>query len=156
MNTLIIFGAEYLYLVSVLLFLFVVYKLPSNERKRFVLLSFLAFALAFVIAIIARNFFFNPRPFVVDNFKPLVPHEADNGFPSDHSLLVGAIASVVLVYKRQIGLVLAILALAVGISRVLAGVHHPIDILGSFIIAALSAWIIQVFIKRAERGKISG
>lgn len=48
------------------------------------------------------------------------------------------IASVVFVYSRKLGVVLGILALTVGLARVAAYVHHPIDILGGILIAVVS------------------
>lgn len=39
---------------------------------------------------------------------------------------------------------LLLIALLVGIARVAAHIHHPIDIVGSFVIAALSVALVQL------------
>jgi len=43
-------------------------------------------------------------PFAVGGFDPLLPHDADNGFPSDHSLLAAAFVAVALPYKKWGGM----------------------------------------------------
>jgi membrane-associated phospholipid phosphatase len=48
-------------------------------------------------------------------------------------------------YSKKIGLVMTLIALAVGVARVLAHVHSWIDIFGGVIIAAVSA-ILAIYI----------
>jgi undecaprenyl-diphosphatase len=78
------------------------------------------------------------RPFVVAHTLPLIPHGVDNGFPSDHTVLCMTMAGVVALQHKWFGSVLIVLALLVGASRVLAGLHHPMDILGGIGIAFVS------------------
>lgn len=92
---------------------------------------------AFILSRLAGAIYFHPRPFVVANFTPLVPHPADNGFPSDHALLAAALAGSVWWFNRKAGLGLAALALLIGEGRILAGVHHLIDIIASFVLVFL-------------------
>ena len=91
----------------------------------------------YAIAFLAGHLYNNPRPFVVDHFTPLIPHNPDNGFPSDHILMISAIAAIVYVFNRRFGLILWVIAVLVAISRVYVGVHHPIDVIGSMIISAV-------------------
>ena len=42
-----------------------------------------------------------PRPFVVQHVAPLFPRDADNGFPSDHTLLATFFAVCVFFYSRK-------------------------------------------------------
>lgn len=140
MNGLMIFSAKYLYLViifSVLLYLFL------QERpiqKRMVVLGLLGFAVVFLIAKILGFFYYDPRPFVVGHFTPLVPHDPTNGFPSDHALLSFSLASLLFIFNRKWGSVLFVLGLLVGVSRVYVGVHSPVDIVGSFVISSISIY----------------
>jgi undecaprenyl-diphosphatase len=110
----------------------IVNKLP---KKKIVITSILSLPLSLVIAKIASHFIYNPRPFVVLNSLPLISHAADNGFPSDHTLICAAVASIVFLYNKKLGIFLFVLTAFVGLSRILALVHHPIDILGSILIA---------------------
>jgi undecaprenyl-diphosphatase len=80
----------------------------------------------------------SPRPFVVENITPLIDHIADNGFPSEHTLLVATIALLVYTEHKALGILLAITAITVGFARILANVHHGIDVAGSITIAFIS------------------
>ena len=78
---------------------------------------------------------------MVEHFTPLISHAANNGFPSDHSLISFAFASIVFLFNKKLGFVLFLLSFLVGLSRVYVGVHYPIDILGSFLICIIVAKI---------------
>jgi undecaprenyl-diphosphatase len=67
----------------------------------------------------------------VEHFRPLIPHEADNGFPSDHALLAAGIVAAVGFARLLWVLPFGLLAGLVDWARVGVGVHHPIDVLGS-------------------------
>ncbi|MBX4195554.1 phosphatase PAP2 family protein [Candidatus Parcubacteria bacterium] len=105
------------------------------------------FPISLIIAKVANHIINNPRPFVVENFTPLISHAADNGFPSDHVLLVSALAAVVTPFSRKWSLVLWFITIFVAISRVETGVHHAADVIGSIIISILVAGMIYFFSK---------
>ena len=81
------------------------------------------------------------------SIKPLFPHIADNGFPSDHTLLTMTIAAIIFVYNRKLGILLAIFSLIIGFSRVAAGVHHALDIIGAAVIAVTTTYISYLVLK---------
>lgn len=97
----------------------------------------MALPLIYIVSRVVAQFYYDPRPFVVGHFLPLIPHEPDNGFPSDHTLLGVAMAVVIYPFSKKISMISWTLAILAGTSRVLAGVHHLIDILGSAAIAIL-------------------
>ncbi len=146
-NFFFIFGAKYAIVLSFAVAAWCFLKAPRDAQKRMILSGVIALPLIYLTALIASHFYNNPRPFVVENFVPLIPHAADNGFPSDHMLLASAIAAVVSFYSRRIGALLWVIALYVGISRIYVGVHHPVDILGSAVIAIIVSllvfWVIS-------------
>jgi undecaprenyl-diphosphatase len=78
----------------------------------------------------------DPRPFVVRHFHPLIAHIADNGFPSDHALLAAFLVVCVL-RTRFWRAVPVVTTLAVLVDWVGAGIHHPIDVIGSAVFVAL-------------------
>ena len=152
MTDIIIFCAEYLFLFSIVIFLYYGYTAPN--KKEFIKLALLTGIIAFGLSLIASALYYNPRPFMVTGVPPLVAHAPGNGFPSDHALLTGTIAAIVTVTSPYLGALLWLIAIAVSVARVLAGVHHSIDIIGSFIIAIVSAIATQYFLKRyASPGK---
>lgn len=129
--------AEYLILISVLLAVgFWLYTSKPNKKH----LAFMVIAgavLALVLAKLGSSLYYNPRPFEVGHFVPYFTHAADNGFPSDHTLLASFLGFVMLRFSRRLGWLLLALALAIGASRVIAGVHHTVDIIGAFVCAAV-------------------
>lgn len=124
--------------------------LPHPIKKKFATFAFASFALAFVLAKLLGALFNDPRPFVSDHVQSLIAHVADNGFPSDHTLLTMTIASVVFVYQRKLGILLALVAFLVGYARVLAGIHHMIDITGAMVIAIVAVVGIFFGIRRLK------
>lgn len=138
MNFLIVFAAQYLFFVSIIIVGWFFVTLKNNLKKKFITLSLVSSVFTFAVAKLLGVIFNDPRPFVTDHIRPLISHAADNGFPSDHTLLTMVIASVVFVYNRKLGILLAVISFIVGFSRVLAGIHHPIDILGAMIIAIIA------------------
>ena len=148
MDDVIIFGAEYLWIVAVLVGFAYFIFITGEKKKRIVLLALSAFPFTYIVAKGIALFYYNPQPFVVGDFVPLIPHVADNGFPSDHTLLVAALASVIFLHNRFVGIVLFLVAIAVGFSRVFAGLHHTIDVVGSIGIAIVVTYIAYVFLKR--------
>jgi undecaprenyl-diphosphatase len=142
-----IFGAKYAMILSFVVAGGYFLKVPREEQKRMVLFAALALPLIYLTSLIASALYDNPRPFVVGNFTPLIPHAPNNGFPSDHTLLVSAIAAVCSFYSRRVGVILWVIALYVGISRVYVGVHHPVDIVGSAVIAVIVSLIVFQGIK---------
>ena len=145
--SLLIFGAKYLYLLIVfgalLLFLFQSWE----KRRKIFIFSIVYFPLTYLFARIASLIYFNPRPFVVNHFQPLIAHAADNGFPSDHMLLSSALASLVFYYNKKLGIIAWVLAFLVGYSRVATGLHHWLDILGSAFIALLVILLVDRYLR---------
>jgi undecaprenyl-diphosphatase len=81
------------------------------------------------------------RPFVVmHHVLKLIPHAADNGFPSDHAAVAGAVATALFFVSARLGLVTALVAMLIAFSRVYVGVHFPQDVaVGLVLGAAVSA-----------------
>jgi len=146
----IIFGAKYLIWVLVGLALVWFLRQPKEKKKEMIVFGAVAFPLIYAVAKLIAMFYYNPRPFVVEPLlHPLIPHEPDNGFPSDHTLLGSAISTVIYSFSKKISILSWILTILVGLSRILAGIHHPIDILGSIIISILVGLIVyHVFFSR--------
>lgn len=145
MNMLIIFGAKYLLFVLAAIAVFYLLKQSRKRQKEILLFAVILLPLSYIVAKIISHFYFDPRPFVVGNFTPLVPHKADNGFPSDHTLLGAAIAFAIFRFDIKLGLFLLFLALLTGFARVFSGVHHLTDIAGSIVVVATVYLLIRAF-----------
>ena len=140
MNTIIIFGAKYLIIIPVILTVYFFWKQDSREKKCFLIFASISLPLTFILVLIANHLIYDPRPFVVGNFIPLIPHIPDNGFPSDHTVLIAALAALVYFFNKKWSLPIWVLAVLVGWARIAAGVHHVSDVIGSLAIAILGAF----------------
>ncbi|MCL5017285.1 MAG: phosphatase PAP2 family protein [Patescibacteria group bacterium] len=142
MNLIYIFSAKYLYLIGLIIAIIWFWKLPKEKKRMAILFGAIALPTIYIISKISSLLYFDPRPFVSGHFTPLIPHAPDNGFPSDHALLVSAIASIIFPFNKKISIFVWLIAILVGTARVFAGIHHPIDIVGSILISAATSSII--------------
>lgn len=140
MDSLIIFCAKYLIFIVGLAAIVVWAQMKSKTRWQFAVSVIVAAVAALVLSKLAGMFYYHPRPFVVQNIQPLVPHADNNGFPSDHTLLASSLATVIYFYRRQLGVGIFTLAVILGTARVLAHVHWPVDILGGLILGIAAGW----------------
>lgn len=149
MHGLVSFVANYGLIIPIVGLLAALLTLDSNSVKKRFLLELLGGALiVFLLARLGSWLYYNPRPFVVGHFTPYFPHPNNNGFPSDHTLFVSYIAFFVLSYKRKLGVALVLVALAIGLARVVAGVHHLVDILGAITISGLAVAVLHLMRQR--------
>ncbi len=135
MDSFAIFGAKYLIFIALAVAGFYFLGLPWQKKKEVIIFGVITLSMVYIVAKIVAMLYYDPRPFVTGHFTPLIPHEPDNGFPSDHALLISSIAAILFPFNKRIAIGIFILALVVGASRVYVGIHNPIDILGSAIIA---------------------
>ena len=94
---------------------------------------------------------FRERPFVSLHTGRLVNPFSEKSFPSDHAAVAFAIAASVFLYDKKLGIVLLFLALLVGLGRIYAGVHYPLDIVGGIIVGVISALFMKFFVFRKVR-----
>ena len=152
MDTLIIIAGEYLIAAVSLIGIAVLFLSKGKVRTRTIKLAILSFLIAFLAAWVAGHFYYDTRPFVVENVQPIIYHPTDNGFPSDHVLYAMVTAAVVFAYHRKLGLFLGILGILIGIARVAAKVHHPVDIIGGIAIAITAMAVAWLILRRVDRG----
>src|SRR3989344_4940871 len=143
MDFIIIFIGTYAVLLPPLMLVGYFAKTKLYRNPRAVAFVFLSLGLTYLLGLIARQAYFDPRPFVEQSIVPLIPHAADNGFPSDHVLLLAGIAAVLWPFSKPHSTSSGVIALAVGAARVFAGVHHWIDIVASILIALVATHLVQ-------------
>lgn len=144
MDTIIRLMADGLVAVIVVIGGFVFFVSIRRDLYQQYLRAFMAGITSYVFAkILSLLYESHERPFVSLGVSPKAAYLDNPGFPSDHAVFVMAIALIVVcVTKRKwVGGVLIALALVVGLGRVLALVHSPIDIAGGFLAAAAGVFL---------------
>jgi len=108
----------------------------GDERRELALRACAAGFLALGINQLIGLAWYHPRPFAIGLGHTFLPHAPDSSFPSDHATLLSALAFTFLYGgKRQSGLLMLIVDLAVAWARVFIGVHFPFDMLGAAVVA---------------------
>lgn len=164
-DTLIIFSAVFLafwtiFLLIILLVipnsLFLVDKGSLKSRIKTSISGFLfiiasAFVSRFIVTDIIRFLYNRPRPFELDFVYSLLSHSSGYAFPSGHASFFFAIAFSALILNKKWGALFIALAFIISISRVIAGVHWPSDILAGAGIGMIVSYVINyVNLKRSQ------
>lgn len=96
-------------------------------------------AITFIVVTIVRRLINAPRPYKVYPIKPLIEkNKAGESFPSRHTLSITIIAMAGLYIWWPAGVVLWVMSVCMGISRVIAGVHFPRDVLAAAMISIVA------------------
>ncbi len=150
LDTLSIIAANYLWYLIIGIAVVYFSIQPRPEQKRMVIFAALVLPLVYILSILGGALYYDPRPFVVEHFGPLISHKPSNGFPSDHVLWSATTAAIIFPSSKYLSLLLWVLTILVGAARVHAGVHHPIDIVGSMLMAIVAASIVYLVIRRMK------
>ena len=144
--------AKYMPYIFILVLLYLWFK-KDNKTKNITLYASYSAILGILLNFVIALFYFHPRPFMDKVGTILIDHTPETSFPSDHTTFMLALSFMFLSFKetRNIGIILSILGILGGISRIYCGVHYPFDIFGSFLIAMFSSYIIFLF-----RNKLQG
>ena len=102
---------------------------------------------AMALGLLVTNFTIKPlveraRPWLSLPLTPLVAEGDPNSFPSGHTCAAFAAAMVwvrTLPQKRD-RVIVAVMAVLMGLSRLYVGVHYPTDVLAGAVIGSLCAW----------------
>lgn len=154
LDKIIIFTADklpYLVVVAAVIFLLYHHEVFSKDpfkaiaqKWKEIVLVFFSGVTAWCFSYLLKYLIHTPRPF--DKFSQVVSLFPEHGFafPSGHATFYMALAIAIFFSHRKAGYYFIFLALMIGVARIIAGVHFPIDILGGFILGALIALIIRL------------
>ncbi len=107
----------------------------AKRRVKEILFIFGSAVLAWVAVEILKSLFAIPRPFLaLKDVHLLFAHGGNDSFPSGHAAFFSSLATSIYFYHKKIGVWFFFGAVIIGVSRVMAGVHFPVDILGGFIL----------------------
>ncbi len=83
---------------------------------------------ALIISCFMRKVINNKRPFEVFSIEPIVSHKKGNSTPSNHSTSAMVISFALVFISELFKPYIFILAIITGISRIMAGIHYPFDV----------------------------
>ena len=79
-----------------------------------------------------------PRPFLYfHDINPLFVYGGYDSFPSGHAAFFSALATALCLYHPRMGTLYFLLALAIGVGRIVSGIHFPLDVLAGFAIGVV-------------------
>lgn len=146
MELIIIFSAKYLGYILLAVFLILFFK---KKDKNFLFIPLIsALVSRFVFTEIIRFFYFRPRPFVEQGIILLFDHPPTASFPSGHAAFFFALSAGIYSFNKKAGLWFFAGSAAIGLARVLAGVHYFSDVLAGFAIGVFSFWLISLLSKK--------
>jgi undecaprenyl-diphosphatase len=105
---------------------------------------------AFLVGTFLKEIIHLDRSFIQFNeIKPLFNPSQKYSFPSSHATTFSALGLSMYFYNKKIGIFLLVSALLIGLARIIAGVHFPIDILGGFLLGFVMSYIFNYFSKKS-------
>lgn len=118
--------------------------IDGRIKKEQVIHALMSFLIAWAIVVTIKYFFPTLRPFLV-NGGPIdvVSTPFDSAFPSGHTAWAFAISVTIFMHDKKVGWWFLLAALLVGVGRVLANVHYPIDIVGGAFIGTIVAALVE-------------
>ena len=146
------YSQYFLVVVFLLLLYFAVY---SKQKKLYIFgVTTLSIIIArFGITEIIRFFYHRPRPFLALQINKLLSSgwfysDKEWSFPSGNSAFFFAMAMSIYLYNKKWGIGFFVAAILMNISRIIAGVHYPSDILGGVIVGILVGYLVVYFAKK--------
>ena len=141
-DTLVIFIADWLiyWMLFGILALLFFKKITIKQFVKILVFPIILWGISWII----KQGYFSPRPFLkLDDVKLLFTHGLNNSMPSGHTTLASALAIITYLYNKKIGILFSVFALLIALSRIIVGVHWPLDILASFLLAAGGIFILN-------------
>ncbi len=142
MDNIVVFLAKDLFAAVILVWAAAYFIITRPKRREFVSTLIIAGFIAVILSKILSGLYFHPRPFADGHITPLIPHDpSDNGFPSDHTVLVMTITASLYFYHKRLAALALVLGLLVGAGRVWAHVHSPLDIAAGIIVGFAAGYL---------------
>lgn len=137
----------------VLLVVFVLFYEFYVEKKTEVALHVLMSVIfVLIFTIILKELFSVPRPFLAEGEEAGAGLAHFSSLPSTHTAVAFVLATSVALHQKRLGVFLFTIASLIGIGRVMANVHYPIDIIVGLLIGVLTGVIFnQIHLTRKKR-----
>jgi len=155
MNALIIFCATTLGTITILAALVFIFFRPITEKGLFApfirmgdrahdfLIVGVSVCGTYLAALLLKNYFKVLRPAIANPHLHTLIIETDYSFPSGHASVFSALAVALFFINKRAGIIFGVIAIVIGVARVLAGVHTPVDIVAGYVLGILCSSIVE-------------
>lgn len=106
---------------------------------KYFILVFCSGVFAWASARMFKEIFRIVRPFHTHGLVPLAP-QTGYSFPSEHAAVFAALTVILFRFDYRLGIASLVLTILVMISRMVIGVHYPLDVLVGAGLGAIVAW----------------
>lgn len=149
LDGIIVFLAVYLQYFLLAAALYLLFKKEKNRRRRFFV--FLVFVFAAILSRgllteTVRFFWSRSRPFAALGFSPLINGAATASFPSGHMAFCFALALTVFLLDKKWAWFFVGAVLLMGLCRIAAGIHWPLDIAAGIAVATASYFVARILL----------
>ncbi|MEX0933134.1 MAG: phosphatase PAP2 family protein [Candidatus Paceibacterota bacterium] len=123
----------------------------KNWKRSALLLAHIVIpvCIAIIYTEVLKNLFQAPRPWVsLSDVRVLFEYGGFDSFPSGHATAYGALALSTYFYSRHLGLYIGLVALCISLSRIIVGIHWPLDIIAGFAIGFSIAYTYYHYVRR--------
>lgn len=102
---------------------------------------------------LAGLLWYEPRPFMIGIGRTLMAHVPENSFPSDHTTFILTVGFALLMTRAAPtwGKIVSALGVLVAWARIYLGLHFPLDMLASALIACLFGVLAALAVSPARR-----
>ncbi|NMM64890.1 phosphatase PAP2 family protein [Clostridium sp. P21] len=137
--------------ITALVFILGVIK-KNEEFRKVSVNTFIITVINLMLSFIIGSVYYVDRPFVHNKVNLLALHVKDASFPSDHATGTMSVALGLRKYNRILGIIMTILSIVVGFSRVYVGNHYPSDVIGAYIIVFITSCFYNLLLKSKVEG----
>ena len=144
LDKIMIFFSEYGPYISILAIVIVFIlglKQKNCENRKIAVSTVVVTVINLIINLIVRSTFYVDRPFIHNKVNLLLPHDSASSFPSNHATGTMSIALGLEKYNKILSIMLSILSIIIGFSRVYVGHHYPMDVIGAYVIVFAANYI---------------
>lgn len=101
-----------------------------------------------IISYFLNNFIIISRPFLLKIGYQYIEHINNNAYPSKHAVIIFTFSiSLYIWYNKALGISYFIIGILICSSRILLGIHWPLDIISSLLISFFSCIISKILYK---------
>jgi undecaprenyl-diphosphatase len=96
-----------------------------------------------IVAITLKELIDLPRPYMTNGKDALAGYVSYGSFPSLHTALAFSLSTTVILHQKRLGILLFLVAAVIGMGRIAANVHYPLDVVSGAILGTLVSLMLE-------------